>query len=153
VKSSKLDPVTNFRKDVDYTISYGGFLIDYVIPVIDRLDFSVGVVIGGGNIDLAMRRDDGSFKDWNKIWNEYGRNDSTKNLTRRLNGDFFALTPNANLEYALLDWFQLRVGVAYPMFSSPDWKLDDQYEVISVPAGLKPDGPVIQAGIMFGFFN
>ena len=152
-KSNILE-ANNRRKDIDYKISYGGFLVDYVVPVVHHLDIAVGASIGGGSVDITMTRDDVSFKKWDDLWKEFGKNDSTKNLTRQIKGSFGAFTPHVNVEYALLTWLQLRVGVGYPIFFSPDWKLDNRdVEVLTVPANLKPDGYTINAGIMFGFFN
>ena len=51
VSSASYTPATNTEKNVDYHVSYGGFLIDYVVPVGDRLDLSAGVTIGGGGIE------------------------------------------------------------------------------------------------------
>ncbi len=155
VSSTTFDPTTNIKKSVDYRISYGGFLIDYVMPIGDRLDVSVGLVLGGGSVNITINRDDGSFKEWNSIWTELGGppNTSTKYWTRHLNGSFFALQPCANIEYAVLRWFQIRVGVTYPYMTNATWKLEDEKEILNVPDKLKPDGPVITAGIMFGFFN
>ena len=155
VSSTTFDPTTNTKKSVDYRISYGGFLVDYVLPLGDRLDVSVGLSLGGGSIDITINRDDGSFKEWNNIWTELGgpSNTSTKYWTRHLDGSFFALAPSANIEYAILKWFQIRVGVTYPYMTNASWKLENDKEILNVPDKLKPDGPVITAGIMFGFFN
>ena len=153
ISSTTYDPTTNTKKSVDYRISYGGFLIDYVMPVADRLDVSVGLTLGGGSVDITMNRDDGSFKQWTNIWTEFGANSPTKNTTQHLNGSFFALTPSASIEYAILKWFQLRVGVTYPYMTNANWKLEAEKDILNVPDKLKPDGPVITAGIMFGFFN
>ena len=100
-----------------------------------------------------MTRDDGSFKQWSNIWGEFGTNTATKNTTQHLNGSFFALQPSANIEYAFLRWCQIRVGVTYPYMTNASWKLEDDKEILGVPDKVKPDGPVITAGIMFGFFN
>lgn len=153
ISSTTYDKPTNVRKNVDYRISYGGFLIDYVMPLGDRLDVSVGLTLGGGSVDITMSRDNGSFKQWNNIWTEFGRNDSTTNTTQHLTGSFFALQPSVNIEYAILRWFQIRVGVTYPYMTNGSWKLENDKEILGVPDKLKPDGPVITAGIMFGFFN
>jgi hypothetical protein len=37
--------------------------------------------------------------------------------------------------------------------SGATWKLEDNQAILGVPGNLKTDGPVITAGIMFGFFN
>ena len=155
ISSTMIDPTTNpnTKKSVDYRISYGGFLVDYVMPIGDRLDVSVGLTLGGGSVDITMTRDDNSFKVWNNLWTEFGTNTATKNTTQHLNGSFFALQPSANIEYAILRWFQIRVGVTYPYMTNASWKLEDDKDLLGVPAKLKPDGPVITGGIMFGFFN
>ncbi len=153
ISSTTYDPTTNTKKNVDYRISYGGFLIDYVMPLGNRLDVSVGLTLGGGSIDITMNRDDGTYKQWDSLWTIFGKNKDTKNTTQHLNGSFFALQPSANIEYAILKWFQIRIGVTYPLMFNATWKLENDKEILGVPDKLKPDGPVITAGIMFGFFN
>ena len=153
ISSTSYDPATNTEKNVDYHISYGGFLIDYVLPIGDGVDVSTGVTIGGGGIDITMSSDNGTYKQWNTLWSEFGNNDSTTNITRHLNGSFFTLQPHVNIEYAILRWFQLRAVVSYPYMSGATWKLEGTQAILGVPGNLKTDGPVITAGIMFGFFN
>jgi hypothetical protein len=143
----------NMRYDIEYGISYGGFLIDYVVPLANRLDFSAGISFGGGSTHIKLTRDNSTFKRYDNLWQEFGNNDSTVNVTRTLTGTFFTMVPNVNIEYALLPWFQLRVGVAYPIMTNPSWTMENGDKITNVPAGLKADGPVINAGIMFGYFN
>lgn len=151
---SKLDLASNLRKEVEYGISYGGFLIDYVQPVAYKLDVAFGATIGAGTIDITMRRDNGAFKDWDSLWVNYGNASTpTSNYTRKLQGAFVTLNPHINIEYTLLTWLQLRVGVGYPLMFSPEWKLDDQYEINSVPSKIKASGYTVNAGIMFGYFG
>ena len=153
VSSTSFDPVTNIEKNVDYHVSYGGFLIDYVVPLGGQVDFAAGVTIGGGGIDITTSADNGAYKQWNTLWSQFGSNDSTINVTRHLNGSFFCLQPHASIEYAMLRWFQLRVGVSYPYMTGATWKLEENQDILNVPGNLKTEGPVITAGIMFGFFN
>ena len=153
ITTTQYDPATNIRKDVDYHVSYGGFLIDYVVPLGEGLDCAVGGTIGGGSIDITTTSDNGKTNEWTDLWAEFGNNTPTTNITRHLNGSFFVLQPRLNLEYAMLRWFQLRVGVSYPYMSSASWKLEDNKDILDVPDNLKTNGPVITAGIMFGFFN
>ncbi|MFA6467561.1 MAG: hypothetical protein WCW35_01595 [Bacteroidota bacterium] len=144
----------NVKKEVDYSVSYGGFLIDYVQPIAYRLDVSFGASIGGGAIGLTMRRDDGNFKDWNNLWNEYGNvNTQSTNYTRRITGGFAVFNPRVNIEYTLLTWMQIRIGAGYPIMFSPEWKLDDKYDIEAVPSKIKTNGYTVNAGVMFGFFG
>jgi hypothetical protein len=151
---SKFDAVANVRKEVEYSLSYGGFLIDYVQPIAYKLDLAVGASIGGGSVDITMRRDDGSFKDWDSLWSQYGDPARlTSNYTRKINGAYVVVNPHVNIEYTLLTWLQIRVGVGYPIMFSPEWKVDDKFELNSVPSKITPKGYTINAGIMFGFFG
>ncbi len=142
------------KKEVEYSVSYGGFLVDYVVPVAHRLDVAVGASIGGGSLDIRMTRDNGGFKDWNNVWNDFGdTSKTTTNYTRHLTGGFGVFNPHVNVEYTLLTWLQLRIGVGYPVYFSPDWKLDSQFTLDNVSSKIKPQGYTINAGIMFGFFG
>ncbi|MCX6135932.1 MAG: hypothetical protein NTV54_00330 [Ignavibacteriales bacterium] len=152
----KVNPATSAktRYDVEYGISYGGFLIDYVVPLASRLDFSAGISFGGGTTHIKLTRDNGGLKSYDGLLKEFGKVDSaTGNYTRTISGTFFTMVPNVNIEYALLPWFQLRVGVAYPIMTNPSWTMENGDKIANVPAGLKADGPVINGGIMFGYFN
>ena len=153
VSSTSYNPATNTKKNVDFHVSYGGFLIDYVVRLGDQLELAAGVTLGGGGIDITMSSDNGTYKQWNSLWSEFGNNDSTTNVTRHLNGSFFTVQPRVNVECAVLRWFQLRVGVSYPYMSGASWKLEENHSILGVPDNLKTDDPVITAGIMFGFFN
>jgi hypothetical protein len=148
-----LDAATNVKKDVEYHVSYGGFLIDYVVPVANHFDIAGGFTIGGGSIEIMTSRDDGSFKKWDDLWTEFGNNNPTKNVTRSLSGTFVSFNPHLNLEYSLLTWLQVRVGVGYPVLFNANWQLNDKDDIQNVPSNLKPDGITINGGVMFGFFN
>ena len=147
-------PGGTLRKEVDYEVSYGGFLIDYVQPVAYRLDVALGASIGAGELNITMRRDDGKFKTWDTLWTDFGTpSTQATSYTRRLNGTFVVFNPHINIEYSLLTWMQIRIGAGYPIMFSPDWTLDDKYDINNVPSKIKASGYTINAGIMFGFFG
>ncbi|MDP1677732.1 MAG: hypothetical protein Q8L88_12815 [Bacteroidota bacterium] len=147
-------PGGELRKEVEYGISYGGFLVDYVQPIAYRLDIAFGASIGGGEIELTMRRDDGKFKEWNTLWNDFGTVSSqATSYTRKLNGTFVVFNPHVNIEYTLITWLQLRIGAGYPIMISPEWTLDEKYDINNVPSKIRASGYTINAGIMFGFFG
>jgi hypothetical protein len=150
---SMLDAATNVKKDVEYHVSYGGFLVDYTVPVVQHFDISGGFTIGSGSIEVLMSRDDGGFKQWGALWTEFGTNTPTKNVTRTLTGSFVAFNPHLNFEYSLLTWMQLRVGVSYPVFFNASWEVNDKTDIQNVPSNLKPDGVTVTGGVFFGFFN
>jgi hypothetical protein len=149
---SAIEPL--LRKEVDYNISYGGFLVDYVQPIAYRLDVAFGASIGGGGMNIVMRRDDRGFKIWDSLWTDFGNSSSkTSNYTRNLKGSFVVFNPHVSIEYSLLTWLQLRIGVGYPIMFSPEWKLDEKYDIENVPSKIKASGYTVNAGIMFGYFG
>lgn len=152
-----VQPMANdkyLKKEVEYMVSYGGFLMDYVQPVANRLDIAIGASIGGGNIDLTLTRDDGSFKQWDSMWVAFGDTARTANAYKQsITGTFVTFTPHISIEYTILSWLQIRIGAGYPMMFSQEWKLDDMYDVTGVPSGMKLKGYTVNAGIMFGFFG
>jgi hypothetical protein len=151
---STLDFVSNIKREVEYSISYGGFIIDYVRPIAYKLDLAVGASIGGGSVNITMRKDDGKFKQWDSLWSEYGDlSRRTANYSRRLTGGFVTLNPHVSLEYTLLTWLQLRIGLGYPIMLSPEWKVDEKYDINLVPSTIKASGYTVNGGIMFGFFG
>ena len=128
--------------------------MDYVMPVADRLDIAIGGTIGGGSLDIRMNKDDGKFKNWSALWSEFGADSATSgNYTRNLHGNFGVFNPHLNIEYTILPWFQLRIGIGYPIFFNPDWTLDDKFTVDNVPSAIKAQGYTINGGVMFGFFG
>lgn len=143
----------NIKKNVEYHVSYGGFLMDYVVPVTQHFDIAGGFTIGAGTVEIVMTRDDGSFKKWENITTDFGTNIPATNVTQTLTGSFVAFNPHVNLEYTILPWVQLRVGVGYPIFFSSAWELNKRDEIQNVPSNLKPDGVTINGGIMVGLFN
>ncbi|HUL43054.1 MAG TPA: hypothetical protein VLY03_01720 [Bacteroidota bacterium] len=141
------------RREVDLSVGYGGVTIDYVMPVVGHLDLALGVVLGGGSVNLKMTRDNGSPKTWDGIWSQFGSNDSTTaEFTRNLSGSFFVVQPSVNVEYALLRWLGVRVGVSYNGMAGGNWKVDGNYDLIGVPSEISGKGFMINGGIFLGFF-
>ncbi|HLP16628.1 MAG TPA: hypothetical protein VK470_10245 [Bacteroidota bacterium] len=143
----------NIKKEVEYQVSYGGILIDYVVPVVQKFDIAGGFTIGAGSVGVLMTRDNGSLKNWGDLWSEFKDNTQTQNVTRSLSGTFVAFNPHLNLEYRVLTWMQVRVGVGYPMLFNSSWQLNDRGDLNNVPDALRPDGVTVNAGLMLGFFN
>jgi hypothetical protein len=151
LKSVSLD-ATGLRRDAQLGVGFAGVTFEYVIPVVERFDVSVGVMLGGGGIDLTLRQDAGGASTWNQQWNYFGSTGTVSNNTRKLGGSFFAWIPSVNAEYALLGWVGLRLGVSYVGMSAPSWKIDDTYELLGVPSNINGQGVMINAGVFVGTF-
>jgi hypothetical protein len=151
--SKSFDPATNIRRDVELSVSFGGVTIEYAVPVVPRLDVAFGVMLGGGSTSIKMTRNINSNKLWSSIWDEYGSDHPmTDEYTRNLSGSFFIYQPSLNIEYAILRWVGLRVGVSYNGMAVSDWKIDDKYDLIGVPDKVSGKGLMINGGIFLGTF-
>ena len=155
LKSKSLRGVT--RRDVELKVGFGGVTVDYVIPIVPRLDVALGGLFGGGGLDIKMTRDNGSPKVWDNLWNEYGNNGPTNTsapfeYSRKLSGSFFIYQPSVNVEFALLRWLGFRTGVSYLGMAGGEWELDGKYELIGVPSSINGKGLMLNGGIFVGTF-
>jgi hypothetical protein len=152
MRSTSVDLATKTTRNVDLSAGFGGVTFDYVIPIVPRLDLSVGTLIGWGGMSIKMTRDQGTPKVWDGLWADFGRGQSVTEYSRMLSGSFFIYQPQANLEFALLRWLGLRVGVGYMGTLGNSWKLDDTYELLSVPSNINSRGVMINGGLFLGTF-
>lgn len=153
IKSRSLDLSTQTRRDVELSVGFGGVTIDYVIPVVPRVDVACGVLLGSGGTTIKMTRDRGTAKVWGNIWNEFGDVIGTTNeYTHTLSGSFFVYQPSVNVEYAVLRWLGLRAGVSYLGMAGNSWKLDEKYDLVGVPDKISGRGFMINGGIFLGTF-
>jgi hypothetical protein len=152
LESSSLEQSTNTRRNVKLSVNLGGVTVDYVIPVVPRIDLTVGGMLGGGTMKLAMNRDDGSGKVWTDIWGELGSGQPAAEYTRTLEGSFFLYQPTVSVEVALTRWLGMRVGGSYLGAAGNSWKLDDRYDVVGVPDDIRPKGFMLTTGLFLGTF-
>lgn len=151
-QSSSVIGIDRFRRDADIDIGFGGVTVEYSIPITERLDIVPGIMLGGGGIDLKLRRDRYGIKDWNNLINEVGSGDNAENFRRTFEGSFFIYQPTLNFEYAVLRWIGFRIGVSYVGMIAPAWKLDEAFDVVGVPDKLNGSGLTINAGVFLGTF-
>jgi hypothetical protein len=142
----------NTRRYVDLSVGFSGASFDYVVPVVPRLDLAIGVLIGGGSLEIKMSRDDGLVKSWENIWNDFGTGAPAQEYSHKIDGSFFVYQPSVNAEFAVLRWLGVRAGVSYLGMAGGDWKIDDRYDFIGVPDNVSGKGWMINGGIFLGTF-
>lgn len=145
--------IQNTRYDLETKVSFGGVTVDYVLPLSERLDIVAGGFVGWGGMDIKMRRDNWGVKKWDELVNVWSSGSiSSNNLSYSLTGSFFIYQPAVNLEYAILRWLGVRLGVSYLGMTSPNWQLDEKFDVVGVPDKLKGNGLMINGGVFLGTF-
>jgi hypothetical protein len=155
LSSSQIDGI--YRKDAKVSIGFGGVTVDYVIPLAPRLDLALGTMIGGGGIDITLKLDAGGNKTWLQEWSNfgtgtYGTPGQVNSIERLLSGSFFIMIPSANLEYALMGWLGVRLGVSYVAMMAPSWTLDGTHDLVGVPSAISGKGFMINAGLFLGTY-
>ncbi len=154
MSSSSLDIANNIKREVNLDVSFSGFTMGYAIPLAKRFDAAIDVMLGGGEMNLAISRSKNSFWQWDSIWNHYGNpayNESE--YTQRMKGDFFSYRVSLNLEYGILDWLGIRFGAGYVAMVSPQWKLDEKFELNNVPSSISGKGVTLNLGVFAGAFG
>ncbi|MBM2846128.1 MAG: hypothetical protein HW407_1440 [Bacteroidetes bacterium] len=156
IKSTALD-AAGIRRDAQLKVGFGGVTLEYVVPIVERLDLSVGTMLGGGGIDIILRQDAGGAKTWGQEWGyfesgNYGTAAQINSVKRTLTGAFFVWVPSVNIEYAILGWVGVRLGATYVGMSAPSWTVDDNYELLGVPNKVNGQGFMINAGLFVGTF-
>ncbi len=143
----------NIVREVELSAGYGGVTVDYTLPVVPRLDVSIGMMLGGGGIDLKFNRSYGLAQQWDKTWDDFGLGAKPADeYSGKLSGSFFIYQPALNVEYAVLRWVGIRAGVSYVGMSNPTWKRDDKFEVFGVPGDVSGKGWSFNTGIFIGTF-
>ena len=140
--------LNGFEREAIYSISGGGFTIEYTFPFIKNIAVSVGTIIGGGGIQIELYKNAGSF-DWQNLFTEA----SSNNISRRLINNFFLLTPTLNVDIPFYRFVSLRIGGGYQLAFGKTWKAENNKELFNVPSKLNGNGFFIQTGIFFGFFS
>jgi len=156
MKAKSYQRSTNITRNVELSIGYGGVTIDYVVPILQRLDIAFGILLGGGGMDIKMTWDKGFGVEWDTVWDEFGGNtygDRQIGYSRTLSGSFYIYQPSISMEYAILRWLGVRVGVGYNGMAGGSWKLDDKFDLLGVPEDIHAKGLMLNAGIFLGMFT
>ncbi len=145
------------RRDAKLTAGFGGVTVEYVVPVVERLDVAVGGMLGWGGIDLELRQDAGGARTWQDEWDAFKSgglvpSGQIPNITRTLSGSYFVYIPSVNVEYAILGWLGARIGASYVGMAAPSWQLDNRYDLLGVPDNVTGKGLMVNAGFFVGTF-
>lgn len=153
LRSTSLDLV-GVRRDAEYIVGFGGLTIEYVLPVVERLDIAIGTMLGWGGVDLTLRQSNGGSNTWGSEQTFFSgwAAGTAGNTSRKLSGSFFVAVPSVNIEYALLGWLGVRLGASYVGMFAPSWDVDSKYELLGVPTGVNGRGLMVQAGLFVGTF-
>ncbi|HDH57228.1 MAG TPA: hypothetical protein ENF16_01325 [Bacteroidetes bacterium] len=125
-----------YAREASFHISWGGFLMEYILYEPGYFEFYGGGTIGWGSVSINLQKSSGPVN-WDEIWNSYEPIASdTENISSKLEHSFFMLQPRLGVRYYLLDWLAISGSVDVPLvnLSSGGWSLngDDVYDAPSL---------------------
>ncbi len=135
-------------KGASYSISLGGFSLNYGIVLFKSFAILPGVNLGWSSATLEVYKTSKSF-DWTKLDNK----DEVNAYNKRAEGTFWFAQPHIDMEYALTPFLMVRANVGYSMSFLPTWKYNKEATLDNVPSGLNTSGMTLQFGILVGLFN
>ena len=141
--------VNGINRQVDYSMGFGGFTVEYTLPFIKTPAVSIGAIIGAGSLEIDIYQNKNSGN-WDDAWNNFEGDADTKMLS--MHNSFFTFTPTLNIDYPVTRYLAFRIGAGYILTFAGDWKLNNDLEFSGVPSDLKADSFFIQTGIYLGFF-
>jgi hypothetical protein len=142
----------NAVREVKLSSNYGGVTLDYVVPLMPRLDVSAGVLLGGGGMDLEFSRSYGIAQTWDNTWDDFGGTAPVGEYAGKLSGSFFVYQPSVTFEVAVLRWLGVRAGASYLGMAGSSWKRDDRFDEFGVPDDVKGKGWMLNGGLYIGTF-
>ena len=141
--------IGSIKNEVKYSTGAGALTIEYTLPFIKKIAVSVGTMIGKGYREIEIYQNNKKFT-WDEILAEF--DNSTTNISRRIENDFFTVTPTLNIDYPLNRFIALRLGAGYLVSLSDKWTAANSQEVTGIPEELNQNSFFIQTGIFIGFF-
>lgn len=138
-----------YTKKFEFSSGMWGVSFDYAIVPTKKLAILPGIGIGRSSITMDAYQSENSFQ-----WGDYKPDFNNPNVFRhQIEGTYWNLKPQINIEYALASFMMIRAGVSYNFGFGYDWKYNKEAEAIGISDDLNANGLSIQTGIFFGLFN
>jgi hypothetical protein len=145
-------PLDNYRREIKYSISGGGFTVEYTLPFIRAFGVSIGTMIGGGSIRAEIYKNLGSFS-WDDLTGEFGNSsEQSDDISRTISGSYWLISPTLNIDIPIYSFVAVRVGAGYQFSLGESWSIENDQTLNKVPSDFNGNSFFIQTGIFLGFF-
>lgn len=151
--ATKTATVDGLKKTAEYSYGEGGIQIDYRVSPAKILDFTFGVQLATGTLEIELYQSEPGFGNWTNIINELTGTNSSQNISRNLSTRFYSVQPQAGIGLFLTSLIYAKLNVGYEFGFNNDWEVDDDITATNVPDGIKADGVNINLGLNFGLFS
>jgi hypothetical protein len=147
----------NYKRTLRFNMSMTAVQADYAIPLVGKLTAFPGIMFGLSNYELNAIQYKNDTVGFGSIFGSGGFDaaDSSANFNREthLSTSTFFVYPAVNLEYALTQFFLLRLGAGYGWsFPYGEWETSNGVVDKDAP-NLKANGAMVQFGLFIGLFQ
>jgi hypothetical protein len=147
----------SYKRTLRFGLGMTALQLDYAIPLVGSLIAFPGFMVGlnAHELDIMQYRNDNVGFDslaGPTGFTTPGSDAQFNRATHMSSGSVF-LYPAVNLEFALTQFFLLRLGGGYGFnFRYGDWTTNNDVLVNNVP-DIKAAGPMVQFGVFIGLFQ
>lgn len=146
----KPESIEDYTRYINYRLSYTGLELGYAIMPFEKLAILPGVNFGLSYLNIEAYQGKSKY-DFNT--NDFELKNDTNTYNYAMEGRFFYVEPKLAIHYKLAGNFLLKVTGSYSFAFSPNWTLNHDFELKSMPDKVKPEGMNLQIGICIGFFD
>jgi hypothetical protein len=139
------------NKQADYSLSGGGFTIEYTLPFVRDVGISVGAIIGGGSLKVEFYKNNANYS-WNNLLTESGTI-TNADPSPAISNSFWYVSPTLNIDIPFYRFIVFRLGAGYQLTFADKWTIDNDRSLQGVPSDFNGNSFFIQSGIFIGFFS
>lgn len=144
------DMEDGYAREASFSMSWGGFLMEYII--LEPGDFEIygGATLGWGAVSVHLQKTSGPAN-WDDLLSNFAAEEgTTDNISSNLEHSFFLAQPRLGIRYYLLDWLAVSGSVDYGLIalSSGGWTQNGE-DVYNAPS-LDLIKPFFQFTILAG---
>jgi hypothetical protein len=117
--------VDSVSKEVNLSIGFGGVTGEYVLRPINRVELSLGALLGWGGVTIKLSKNKGPIS-WDGIWGDYKQPVGSVNTSSSLKNSFFGFMPWIGVKYSILEWMGIGANIGYFQcwMDKNKWKTD-----------------------------
>jgi hypothetical protein len=149
--SSESAMTLGINNEVQYTLSGGGFTVEYTLPFIRDWGVSVGAIIGGGSLKVEFYRNYTNYS-WDDLLDP-ASSVVTSDDSPTLRNSYWFFTPTLNIDIPFYRFIVFRIGAGYQFTFADEWTADNDRSISGIPSDFNANNFFIQSGIFIGFFS
>ncbi|HMS65694.1 MAG TPA: hypothetical protein PKD83_10635 [Ignavibacteria bacterium] len=143
----------NIQKTAYYSYGSGGVSFEYVNHLGKSVDFTGGLYLSTGTLDIKLYQNTAGYGNWNTIFGEIGSSLPSENISRNLSMRFYSAQPMVGIGVFLTSFMYAKLNAGYLFATNGDWYVDNDTPVTNVPSDISANGFNVNFGLNIGLFT